>query len=313
MKLQLEPCIPPRWAKGGHTQTLWGHLLPSARLSEPGEGVEIPLPDGDRLTARFHEGRTNHVIYFFHGLGGDANADYMQRSARIALNQGHSVFRVNHRGCGEGKGLAQLPYHSGRAEDLSEAIRLGRKRFPDRHHVAVGFSLSGNALLLLLSGERGEVKPDAALAVNAPIALEKTALSMKQGFNRLYDQRFVIRCKLQAGEPASRVPWRCTLYDFDEAYTAPRSGFLNRNDYYTRCSTAGRLHAIGTKTVLLMTEDDPIVPVEDYLSAKLGPGCTLLLEKVGGHMGYLSAEATPLGSIRWLDYAVDGILRELTR
>ena len=167
----LEPCIPPSWARGGHAQTLLGHFLPDRLLTHKGERVELACSDGDRLVAFVTEGISDTVVYLFHGLAGSTDSGYIHRTARVALRQGHTVMMMNHRGCGEGVGLARYPHHSGRAEDLSSAIEFGRGRFKNRRHLAIGFSLSGNALLLLLTGNRGIVKPDLAISVNAPILI----------------------------------------------------------------------------------------------------------------------------------------------
>ena len=317
--MKLEACVPPLWARSGHSQTLLGHLIPSPRLSAGGERVEIPLPDGDRLIGRFFGGESKTVVYFFHGLGGHTDADYMHRSAKVAQKLGHSVFLMNHRGCGEGRGFAKNPYHSGRGEDLSSVIAHGRSRFPKHRHLAVGFSLSGNALLVLLAGLRGDVKPDAAVTVNAPINLMSASKALKAGLNRIYDIRFVLECRreiqLRHGAEGARrfkVPVYSTLYDFDNLYTAPASGFRDREDYYETCSTMNHLEKITTPTIVMTAQDDPFVHFEHYRAAKLSPNVSLHSEKVGGHMGYLSREKTPLGSKRWLDYAIFEAIRELT-
>jgi uncharacterized protein len=172
--------------------------------------------------------------------------------------------------------------------------------------------LSGNALLLLLSGARGGTLPDCAVAVNAPIDLGRCARRLKEGFNRVYDLRFVtllsaaIRARRRAGllRAEYRIPPLATLYDFDDLYTAPAGGFKNREDYYATCSTKDLLASIRTPTVIVTAKDDPFVGFEDYASADLGPSVHLHAENFGGHMGYLSAEKTPLGNRRWLDYAL---------
>ena len=157
-------------------------------------------------------------ILLFHGLTGSTDSNYMHRTALLALERGDTVMRVNHRNCGKGFGLAKGPYHSGRAEDLSSVIAYGKKIFPKHKHIAIGFSLSANALLLLLSGERGTVKPDAAIAVNAPINLEDSAYLLKKGFNRIYDFEFMRLSrrdvlKIKKGE--LKLPLYFTMHDFD--------------------------------------------------------------------------------------------------
>lgn len=288
-----------------------GHLIPSPELRLPHELIHFSTEDGEKLAARYVAGKGDLVVYLFHGLGGSIASGYMRRAAALAAGLGASVYLVNHRGCGEGKGLAERPYHSGSAEDLSVAIAFGRKRDPGKLHVAVGFSLSANALLLLMSGARGSALPDAAIAVNAPIDLDRASASLHQGFNRIYDLKFVWDCRKGLRDPGA-VPIFTTIREFDELYTARAGGFEGREDYYRQCSTKGLLERIQAPTLVLMSKDDPFIDYRDYLDTKLSPSVLLHLEERGGHLGYLSANPTPLGTRRWLDYALVHYLRELT-
>ncbi|MBX3020185.1 MAG: alpha/beta fold hydrolase [Bdellovibrionales bacterium] len=315
--MQLEPCVPPVWARGGHAQTILGHLLPSPQLKSKGRRIEIPLPDGDVLIGFVQPGASSTAVYIFHGLAGSTDSTYIHRTSLLAQKQGHTVFVVNHRGCGEGVGMARGPYHSGRGEDLAAVIDFGKKMYPRLRHVAVGFSLSANALLLLLSGQRGEVLPDAAIAVNAPIHLHRTSVLLRQGLNRIYDAKFYLQCRrdIIAGKAdaaiKARVPRFTTLYELDDLYTAPAGGFKSREDYYTSCSTHTLLERIKVPTTIIMSKDDPFVPFESYQEAKLSPQVHLHVEEFGGHMGYLTRYKTPLGSKRWQDYAVHEALKSI--
>jgi uncharacterized protein len=303
----LQPCLSPIWAQGGHLQTILGFLIPSPNLAERGETLEVEVSGGDKVVTHHLPGQSNRVVYLFHGLGGESHGSYMQRTALLAQSLGHTVFMSNHRGCGEGRGLAKEPYHSGRAEDLSKVIELGRRMYPNHHHVAIGFSLSGNALLLLAAKQRAMITPDAAIAVNAPIFLERAALLLKRGLNRIYDFKFMqdMRREIQSRSAADlSIPWHATLHDFDDLYTAPAGGFKNREDYYRTCSALPYLRSIEIPTVILTAEDDPFVSVEDYRQAELSPSVHLHVEKTGGHMGYITRQKTPLGTHRWLDYAL---------
>ncbi len=316
-KLNLEPCIPPFWALSGHAQTVLGHILPSPMLLDKGQPFELRLADGDQLVGSIIKGTSLIVVYLFHGLGGSTDSTYMHRTARLALQEGHTVIMTNHRGCGEGSGLAQGPYHSGRGEDLSAVIEFGKKLFPKHKHLAIGFSLSGNALLLLLSGKRGRIQPDFAISVNAPIDLQSAALSLKVGLNKIYDIKFFRQCRRdilaaqRAGARDFHVPQFATLYEFDDVYTAPAGGFKNREDYYQSCSTVDLLSEIKIPTVVLTAMDDPFVHREHYLQAKISPQVLLHVEEFGGHMGYLTKKRTPLGTNRWQDYALHQAMKTL--
>lgn len=309
---QLPPCKPPVWARSGHLQTILGHLLPSDVVKEKGEQLHIPLNnESDLIHTTYLKGESRTIIYLFHGLGGSSHATYMQRTALMARKLGHHVFLNNHRGCGEGVGLATEPYHSGRSDDLSAVIAFGKKMHPDHRHIAIGFSLSANALLLLASGFRAEVLPDAAIAVNGPIELDGATILLTQGLNRIYDRNFVHELKkyVQQNNPAElkRLADAVTIRDFDEAYTAPLGGFKNRQDYYKTCSAVNYLNHIKIPTVLLTAADDPFVNVNDYVSAQLSPSTVLHIEKVGGHMGYLSQRG--FGYERWMDHTLGAYLK----
>lgn len=308
-KLELLPCIAPLWADSGHLQTLWAHFLSSPVLSDLGELHKVILPDGDRLFTYMTPGASDFVVVMFHGLSGDVRSDYMQRTALLCQKLGHTFVLVNHRGAGEGFLEARHPYHSGRAEDISAVIQFLREKYPSKKIIAAGYSMSGNILLSLLGGFRGVALPDGAIAVNAPIDLSQGSALLKRGFNRVYDFRFVLRLRKLIEEKHRlglsdryEVSRWATLWDFDEIYTAPASGFKNRDDYYRQCSAINYINNIKTPTYVLTAHDDPFVSSLHYQGLGL-PRCVQVhIEERGGHMGYLSSRATPLGSTRWLDY-----------
>lgn len=295
----------------GHFQTLLGHMLPSPKLGQAGEKHFIELSDGDRLVGFFYKGTSEVLVSLYHGLSGDIESDYMQRTAIQYLAMGHSVFLVNHRGAGAGAGLAKNPYHSGRAEDVSAVIRYLRELHPKKKQIAAGFSMSGNIVLYLLSGQRGEHLPDGAITVNAPINLHSCSEKLAQGFNRAYDLRFVRRIIEQKSLNISR--WS-KLTTVDDVYTAPCSGFKDRHEYYQICSAKAHVHKIQIPVCVLTAEDDPFIPVQDYREAAWSSAVQLKIHPWGGHLGYMSAKRNRLGNHRWLDeYMVESLQSLLQR
>lgn len=314
--MNIPRCEPPVWADSGHLQTLLGYLLPSEKLNAKGKVNIITLADGDQLYTEYFAGTTNSIVLLFHGLNGSIESNYMARTTKVAQSQGHSVVLVNHRDCGEGFGLANQPYHSGRGEDLSDVIHFYRSQFPKKRIIAIGFSLGANALLNLVCERRGTSQPDFAIAVNGPADLKACAELLKVGLNRIYDLRFVWSCrdeiykKAQGGriefdKTISRLSY---LRDVDEMYTAPYGGFKNAEDYYAQCSTFKHFPNIKTPTVMIMSKDDPFIPWQPYLNAQHNPHVQLHLEERGGHLGYLAKQSR--GYKRWLDDALDIILKE---
>ena len=307
------PCRAPWFARGGHAQTLWGHLLPSrapAVSTHPrARRVVVALADGERLVAHALPGTSGVRAHLFHGLSGDADADYMRRTAAALTARGHAVWCANHRGCGAGRGLAGKPYHSGSAEDIAAVLAASRAEAPDARHVAIGFSLSGNALLL--AAARGLAPWLAGLvAVNPPVDIARASRDIQQGLARLYELRFVhrlrsaIRLRRRDGLLAREyaIPRLATLMEFDDLYTAPEAGFASGADYYARCSSLPHLHAIETPGAIVTAADDPFVDPRAYDGARLGPNLTLHVEASGGHVAYLERRGAGFG--RWLEGAL---------
>ena len=312
------PCRPPWWARGGHLQTILGNYLPGEEPTFPSEPFSIPLADGDRLTGHHYQGETDVLVLVFHGLGGDDQAHYVRRTVSLARGLGHHVWTLNHRGCGTGRSLAVKPYHSGSGDDLGAAFAAGRERHPDLRQLAVGYSLSANALLLNLGlGLPGPAAhPDYAIAVNPPVDLAACSAAIHGGVSRLYELRFIRRCRaaiqqrVADGLIGNVYPtWpTMSLRQFDETYTAKAGGFLNADDYYAHCSARHHLAKITVPTVLLMAQDDPFIPWRHAVEELPSPSVHLHLEPCGGHMGYLSRD---LPGHRWLPYAVAHYAQEL--
>lgn len=314
--MELIKFTPPIWATKPHLQTLLGYFLPSSQVKEKGKKHIFDVTGGDQIVSRELVGSSDTVVYLFHGLGGNAQAAYMQRTARIAGELGHTVIMTNHRGCGEGAGLATHPYHSGIAEDLAVVINWGRKKYPHKKHVAIGFSLSANALLLLLTGVRARAEVDYAVTFNAPIDLQLCSQELKNSWNRIYDIKFVndfrrdLRFRIQKNpELRAYFPkWNSTIYDVDEIYTGKAGGFKNRENYYSTCSTHDKMHLIKTPVLMITAQDDPFVPFASYKKLKLPENIKLMATQYGGHLGYLQKASGPVGYTRWIDHKLKEVL-----
>lgn len=326
---------PPVWARSGHAQTVLAEMVPYRHLKIKGSKILLKLPDGDQLACRFIDNDSSTIAVLFHGLAGDIKSSYMQRMARELLKEGHSVFMMNHRNCGEGKGLSKKIYHCGRSEDLGFVIHSLKARYPGKRIIAFGFSMSANALLLLMSRvvpehgiydsesferRKNELQislPDLAFTVNPPVHLQNTTTRFGVGLNRPFGIYFVsylshlIRELDSEGIISSpkRMSWIMPINEFDDRFVAPNCGFTSGQDYYQKCSSFYYLDRIQKPTMLLSSKDDPFIDSNDIQTAKKSDAIQVHIEDVGGHLGYYSREKTPLGSRRWMDYALIESLR----
>ncbi len=316
------PCRPPLWARGGHAQTILGHALPSSDgMLHEATGYsrqEVCLEDGDRLVILARGGTTGARVILLHGLSGHANAEYMRLAAAALSAEGHGIWAVNHRGCGEGQGLAGRPYHSGKTDDLAAVLAASCADAPALRHIVVGFSLSGN-LALLHSAQGLRPLPHGIVAVNPPVDLEATSIAINRGLSRLYERRFLWRLRRAVRERESAGQTRgsydirlnLSLLEFDDIFTAPECGFANGMDYYRRCSSLMHLERVTSPSVILTAADDPFVDPAVYGRAQLPGSMHLHVEQHGGHVGYLTRQK--LGWERWLRGALTHYVGELAR
>ena len=328
MKLVRPPlsCRPPLWANNGYLQSILGNYLPKPPLRLQPRRAEVDLGDGDRLVVQIYPPppqaprlAKKTVVCVFHGLGGHGDRHYMQRVVDVATSRGCEVWTVNHRGCGQGRGLAKGIYHSGVAADLSRVFAEVRRREPSAQLIGVGFSLSANALLLCMGDGHGgpHHHPDAGIAVNPPINLARCAELICAPNHRLFNLYFVKGCVRYVREREADgvsekgrhpVHLRMSLQEFDDVFTAPLGGFRDRLDYYEKASAGPHLSRIVRPTVIVHAEDDPFIDPLDFQRTPLGPGIHLHVEAQGGHLGYVSRD---LPYRRWLDYALGHYLDQL--
>jgi predicted alpha/beta-fold hydrolase len=82
-----------------------------------------------------------------------------------------------------------------------------------------------------------------------------------------------------------------TLYEFDDAVTAPVHGFRDAHDYYSRSSSLGYLRDIRRPTLLLSARDDPFLPeavLDDVVEiARENRWLTVEFHEGGGHVGFV--------------------------
>lgn len=333
--LPLIPCNPPIWARTGHAQTILAEMLPHPVLKIKGERVRLKLPDGDELACRFINNDSGTIVVLVHGLAGDIKSSYMQRMARELQKDGHSIFLMNHRNCGEGKGFSKKVYHCGRSEDIAFVIYQLRQRYPGKRIVAMGFSMSANILLLAMSyvfpdygifdeasylekrNEKQLSLPDLAITVNPPVHLQSTATLFSEGWNKPFSIYFVsylshlIRHLDSEGIISSpkRMSWVMPINEFDNRFIAPNSGFANGEEYYQKCSSFFYMKQVNKPTLAITAKDDPFIDYRKLVDAEKSSSVQVHVEDFGGHLGYVHREKTPLQSYRWMDYALMETLR----
>jgi predicted alpha/beta-fold hydrolase len=138
------------------------------------------------------------------------------------------------------------------------------------------------------------------VAVSVPFDLARSSNYINQGFARIYQRHFMRSLKRKALEKLGRFPDLIardrleslrTMYEFDDAVTAPIHGFKGAAHYYETSSSLRWIEQISIPTLLLSATDDPFLPkavLDDVRAvARRNPRLHLEFPAHGGHVGFI--------------------------
>ena len=314
-RFQIEPFRPAIGLGNNHVQTVLATRWPASR-DIAFERVRIDTPDGDFIDldlprlAGIDLPANAPVVLLLHGLEGNARRPYALDLYDHLARHGVRSVGMNYRSCSGEMNRRARSYHAGATDDVLLVHGWLDERFPGAAKGMVGVSLGGNMLLKYL-GERGgeaAIRLRAAATISAPFDLALGAAHMAHGLPRLYATRFLrrIQAKLRAKADLVRPHINLeralaaeTLYELDDASTAPLHGFASADDYYARASSRRYLAGIQVPTLLVRAKDDPLIPSEDIPDELLQNNQALApaITGRGGHVGWI--ESAPRGWRLW--------------
>lgn len=308
MSIVASPYAPPRWLRSAHVQSVLGtsplrrrrggkQLAATGARSRPhlvdgGDGVRLQgvhsLPAG---------GPPRALALLLHGWEGSAESSYMRLTAASLLQAGVAVFRLNFRDHGDSHHLNEGIFHSNLLDEVIHAAGQVQEQFGEGLPMFVaGYSLGGNfTLRLALHGPSHGLRLQRVAAVCPVVDPAHTMQAMEAGmplYMRYFERKWT--SSLRRKFAAHPHP------DFDDSTLKLRmreltawlverhTGFDSLDAYFDGYSIAGkRLLDLQVPAEILMAEDDPVIPVADFLDWEL-PSCARLeLARHGGHCGFL--------------------------
>ena len=251
------------------------------------------------------------ALLLLHGLEGDSNSRYVQSILQYFRARGWLVALAHFRGCSGTPNRLARSYFSGDSDEIEFILRQAIQRAPSANWHVAGVSLGGNALVKFL----GE-KPDqasvitAAVSICAPLDLVAAGERLSEDWlcRQIYTRYFLRTMKPKILEKATRFPGAVnvtrisrarTLFEFDDAYTAPMHGFSGAIDYWTKASGKPWLKSIQVPTLVINPRNDPFIPQASLPGpSQASSSVTLHQPAEGGHMGFTTGRFP--GSLHWL-------------
>lgn len=295
-------------------------MLPLAFSSEAKDYYkeDFIFEDGDFTELAWSEKSKDpkHIVILFHGLGGSIHSHYIQGMMKTLSAINYTSVVMHFRGCSGKPNKTKRSYHAGETGDAKAFITHLKKSYPQAHLHAVGYSLGANMLLKLLAEYKEHSPLHSAVAISAPLELEKCTHHINQGFAKVY-QVYLLKAlkdsllqkvrlldlKSQYDLDEKRVKRIKSIYEFDDIYTAPVHGFKNAVDYYTKNSSRQFLKEIQTPTLLIHSLDDPFMPPSIFPDKKeLSSSIVYEVGNYGGHVGFI--EGTLFKPEFWLEKRV---------
>jgi predicted alpha/beta-fold hydrolase len=305
--------------RNSHVQTLAGEYF------RPKKGLEfrrvrLDTPDGDFVDLDFPEisnytwkdlGEKAPILYFLHGLEGDARRGYAQDLYKGAAKAGFRAVGLNYRSCSGEMNRNPRFYHMGATDDVGFVHQWLLKEFPDAPMVMVGVSLGGNILLKYL-GECGDALPErvvAGAAISPPFVATGHQPLSDEALGRIYGRHLLKRLQAKVRQKAEMLretkakPDAAlaakTLRDFDNAITAPLHGFKDASDYYAQSNSINFVADIRRPTLVIRSKDDPFFNADiPYEKIDANPYLYSAFPEYGGHVGFIEG-TTPFNYQNW--------------
>ncbi len=295
---------PPRYLRNPMVQTVLNssglRALGKNPMAEMAEEVVLDLEGGVRLQgfmSRQWEREPKGLVILFHGWEGSARSAYILHTGKYLFNNSYDVFRLNFRDHGDTHHLNNGLFMGTLFDEVYRAVKDVAAMAGKVPVFVAGFSMGANFAIRVAARFRDDPVGNlrGVLAINPPLdPMKATAGIDRIGLVKSY---FIRKWKQSLKRKQELFPDR---YDFSDIFAMktcmemtealiPRlSDYPGAAEYFRGYTLTGELFGrVEMPLTVISAADDPIIPVEDF--SRIGPNgsTTLIIQKYGGHCGYI--------------------------
>jgi predicted alpha/beta-fold hydrolase len=268
-------------------------------MTENSREIIIKTSTGSRLLSFFSSHPASRgLIILLHGWEGSSSSAYLLATGDYFYNMGFSICRLNLRDHGDSHHLNEGLFHGALLDETFEAVSYLSGLSDNKPVYLIGFSLGGNFSLRIAM--RHSRIPVANLkhvfAISPPLDPYKTTLAIDNGYffylkyflrkwkrslikkQRLFPEKYNFSKMLKAGTCMELteiiMPYfheMPTYREYFNLYTLGNDSFQNLN----------------IPVRIFISEDDPVIPYEDYQQLQENEFLKISRQKYGGHCGFI--------------------------
>jgi hypothetical protein len=306
---------PPWWLRPATVQTVLASFRPGAKAPDAVTAAArahiITTAEGVRMLGllSIHPAKRGLVI-LLHGWEGSADSTYVRTAARTLYAAGWDIFRLNFRDHGPTHHLNPGIFLAVYLDEVFDAVAQVASGYPGRPVFLAGFSLGGNFGLRVASCCAGRPIANLVRVVAISPVIDpyratpridanpwilwyfrkkwRRSLALKQ---RLFPDRYDF----------SDLAADLNLMQMTERLIPYHSPYPTARDYFNGYAvTASIWRRIKVPTTVITSADDPIIPVAHLLELPDNPAVQRLVQRWGGHNGFVNADLTTTWTDAWM-------------
>jgi uncharacterized protein len=303
---ELPAFAPPRLLRHAHVQASLASSgfrrdrveRDAAALHAASRAEVIECNDGTRLQAFVTPaaGEPGRTAVLLHGWEGSARSVHVVSGAAALWARGFRVVRINMRDHGDTHHLNRGIFHSCRLDEMVDALRWVRERFPDDRLSLAGFSLGGNFALRIAAAAGPALRLERVAAVCPVLDPAETMVALDRG-SLIYRLYFLIKWRRSLERKAELFPdeYRFGSLKRFRTLTAMTDFFVTRYTEFPDLPsylggyaiTGSRLAGLAVPSRLLLADDDPVIPAATVARVAASPALQVERSRFGGHCGFV--------------------------
>lgn len=241
------------------------------------------------------------LVVLMHGWEGSSNSSYMLRMGKFLEQEGFGIIRINFRDHGNSHHLNEELFHGARYPEILEVIQMAVQEANPSYFVTVGFSLGGNFCLHLSLLASKKIKSKVFKKLKACLsispALDPMQATLKMDEHPFFRWYFLKAWKASLILKENLFPFLYsfqglmsskTVMDLTEKVVTKYSNYKSAKEYFNTYTIQTQFfRKLKLPTYILTSEDDPVIPIQEFLDLEPSPFLQIQIERFGGHCGFL--------------------------